>query len=106
MDARNIIANSLFKALDETGEYVEKQGDEIDCVCVDGHFDLGELSSAILAALKEAGMVIVPGEPSDDMTAAATMDGLRSARNGDRLDKQIGVIWSAMLAAAQEQEAE
>ena len=61
-------------------------------------------ADAILAALKEAGYAVTPVEPSNDMIASATMDGLRSARNGDSIDKQIGVIWSAMLAASQEQE--
>lgn len=55
-------------------------------------------ATAILAALDGAGLAVVPRKMTDDMIAAAVMDGLRCARNGESTQVQIAAIWEAAIA--------
>lgn len=55
----------------------------------------GELSDAILSALRSAGWAVVPVEPTEGMVADGALQALTTERHAQR-------VWEVMLKAAQE----
>lgn len=53
----------------------------------------------ILAALDEAGYVIMPKEPTSNMRGAGILIAMNMGRNGESARESIEAIWTAMLTA-------
>lgn len=110
-DLRETIARAILDDLPNRNvAYVEA----LDCVTIDGHCDLLSAASAVLSAIKAAGYVVVPRQPTEAMLGAGAHQWTGTVgrnccyRTGGRIpptgdcECREGTVdsWEAMIAAA------